>query len=317
MKKLNLLWLVLPILILSACDTNQYKDQMHAAPTNQEEIDQNAIINYLVANKVSAERTESGIYYTISNEGEGKNPVAEDIVKVHYKGTLLDSAGTTFDSSYERNEPAVFPLNRVIPGWSEGIPLFKEGGKGTLYIPSGLAYAANPPQGSEIKPNDPLIFDVELLEVMNEESLAKYQEEQIQKQKEAAEKQVIVDEEIISTYVADNKIDAKRTPEGIYYTIEKAGSSKKPTLENKVTVHYTGTLLDGTVFDSSKGGEPVTFPLGGVVRGWQLGIPLFGKGGKGRIIVPSGLSYGPNPRPGGKIKANDVLIFDVELIDIQ
>lgn len=290
---------------------------MYEAPANQAEIDQNAIINYLMDNNIDAKRTESGIYYTVTQEGDGANPAKEDIVKVHYKGTLLDSANTVFDSSYDRDEPAVFPLNRVISGWSEGIPLFKEGGKGALYIPSGLAYGVKPPPGSGIKPNDPLLFEVELLEIMNEESLAKYQEEQIQKQKEVAEKQAVVDEEIISKYVADNKIDAKKTPEGIYYIIEKSGSSKKPTLENQVTVHYTGTLLDGTVFDSSEGGEPVTFPLGGVVKGWQLGIPLFGKGGKGRIIVPSGLAYGPNPRPGGKIKPNDVLIFDVELIDIK
>jgi FKBP-type peptidyl-prolyl cis-trans isomerase FkpA len=174
MKKLNLLWLVLPILILSACDTNQYKDQMHEAPTSQEDIDQNAIINYLIANKIDAKRTESGIYYTITKEGEGQNPVAEDVVNVHYKGMLLDT--TVFDSSYDRGEPVEFPLKDVIPGWTEGITLLKEGGSGTLYIPSGLAYGPNPRPGGKIKPNDPLIFDVELLSISSKAEYTASQE---------------------------------------------------------------------------------------------------------------------------------------------
>lgn len=106
--------------------------------------------------------TESGLQYKVLKEGTGKSPNAKDTVKVHYHGTLLN--GTVFDSSVERGEPIEFPLNRVIPGWTEGLQLMKEGGKSILYIPSELAYGARG-QGETIGPNQTLIFEVELLEV--------------------------------------------------------------------------------------------------------------------------------------------------------
>jgi len=95
--------------------------------------------------------------------GAGKSPKATDTVKVHYHGTLIDK--TVFDSSVERGEPHTFPVNRVIPGWTEALQLMKEGDKWQLVIPSKLAYAEQPPPGSKIAPNSVLIFDVELLSI--------------------------------------------------------------------------------------------------------------------------------------------------------
>lgn len=105
--------------------------------------------------------TESGLQYKIDKEGEGIAPTDKDTVVVNYVGTLLD--GTKFDSSYDRNEPAEFPLNRVIKGWSEGIKFMKEGGKATLYIPSALGYGERGTQG--IPGNSILVFEVELIKV--------------------------------------------------------------------------------------------------------------------------------------------------------
>lgn len=106
--------------------------------------------------------TASGLQYIVEKEGEGAQPTATDDVTVHYTGRLLD--GTVFDSSVNRGEPATFPLNRVIPGWTEGVQLMKEGAKYTFFIPSELAYG---PQGVEgvIPPHSTLIFEVELIKV--------------------------------------------------------------------------------------------------------------------------------------------------------
>lgn len=120
---------------------------------------------FLEENKKNADvkETASGLQYVIEKEGEGAQPSAEDEVTVHYTGKLLD--GTVFDSSVNRGEPATFPLNRVIPGWTEGVQLMKEGAKYTFFIPSDLAYG---PQGvpGAIPPHSTLIFEVELIKVV-------------------------------------------------------------------------------------------------------------------------------------------------------
>ncbi len=108
-------------------------------------------------------RTGTGLYYEVTREGEGDYPAATDNVKVHYEGTRID--GTVFDSSYSRNSPASFPLNRVIAGWTEGLQLVRPGGEIMLYIPSNLAYG-NQAAGGVIKPGDTLVFKVELLEIV-------------------------------------------------------------------------------------------------------------------------------------------------------
>lgn len=112
-------------------------------------------------------KTESGIVITPMKAGTGSTPKATDTVKVHYHGTLTD--GTVFDSSVKRGEPATFPLNQVIPCWTEGVQQIKVGGKSRLVCPSNLAYGERgmPPV---IKPGSTLVFEVELLEVVAKES---------------------------------------------------------------------------------------------------------------------------------------------------
>lgn len=122
---------------------------------------------FLAANKSKpgVKTTASGLQYTVITEGTGAMPKANSQVKVHYRGTLIDGK-TEFDSSYARNEPATFALNQVIGGWTEGLQLMKAGSKYKFFIPSALAYGEQG-QGQLIGPNSVLIFDVELLEVLN------------------------------------------------------------------------------------------------------------------------------------------------------
>ncbi|MDO6392286.1 FKBP-type peptidyl-prolyl cis-trans isomerase [Pontibacter sp. BT731] len=113
-------------------------------------------------NKEGIKTLPSGLQYQVLEEGTGKSPAATDKVTTHYHGTLID--GTVFDSSYERGQPATFPVNGVIAGWTEALQLMKEGAKWRLFIPSDLAYGAQG-AGDTIGPNTTLIFDVELISV--------------------------------------------------------------------------------------------------------------------------------------------------------
>jgi FKBP-type peptidyl-prolyl cis-trans isomerase len=110
--------------------------------------------------------TDSGIQYQVLTAAEGPKPKATDMVKVHYKGTTID--GKTFDSSYDRGQPAEFGLNQVIPGWTEGVQLMSVGSKYKFVIPSNLAYGEQG-AGASIGPGETLVFEVELLEILNTE----------------------------------------------------------------------------------------------------------------------------------------------------
>ncbi len=114
------------------------------------------------AKKKGVTTTKSGLQYEVIEKGKGKTPGANDKVTVHYRGTLID--GTEFDSSYQRGNPATFPVSGVIPGWTEALQLMKEGAKYKLVIPSELAYGERG-AGQVIGPNAPLVFDVELIKV--------------------------------------------------------------------------------------------------------------------------------------------------------
>lgn len=105
--------------------------------------------------------TDSGLQYRVIEEGDGPRPTASDRVRVHYEGSLLSDE--VFDSSYQRGEPITFPLNQVIPGWTEGVQLMSVGSKYQFFIPSELAYGNTPPPNSIIPPGAVLIFEVELL----------------------------------------------------------------------------------------------------------------------------------------------------------
>lgn len=131
---------------------------------------------------------------------------------------------------------------------------------------------------------------------------------------EEAKVQLAKDEEIIKKFITDNNIQALRHESGVYYQIIKPGTGNITYTGNtRVTVNYVGKFLSGTGFDQSA--APVSFNLGGVIVGWQIGVPLIQKGGKIRLIIPSGYAYGVNARQG--IPANSILDFDIELIDVQ
>lgn len=248
-----------------------------AAPKTPEDV---------AAPPADAQKTKGGVFYKMLAEGTGtEKPRSWDRVKVHYTGWTTD--GKMFDSSVSRGKPAQFELNRVIPGWMEGIPTMTIGQKSRMWIPEDLAYKGKPgPQGM-------LVFDVELLEV--EKLPEPPPPPKTPKDVAAAPKK------------------ATTTESGLAYKVLKKGKGKeKPTADSTVTVHYSGWTTDGKMFDSSiTRGKPATFPLGRVIKGWTEGLQLMVVGEKTRFWIPKELAY--NDRPG---KPAGMLVFDVELIEI-
>jgi peptidylprolyl isomerase len=234
--------------------------------------------------------TDSGLQYFIEKEGEGKLPEAGNVVQVHYKGMLAD--GTVFDSSYERDEPIVFPLGKgaVIPGWEEGIELLPIGSKAKLVIPSELGYGEMG-AGGVIPPNAKLYFEVELVDILpgSPESPEKVAE-------------------------ADYHV----TDSGLKYYDLAEGKGITPEKGQLVKVHYTGWLEDGTKFDSTLDwGQPQVFPVGDgmVIPGWDEGISTMKVGGKRQLVIPAELAFG-EAGAGGLIPPDATLIFEVELLDV-
>lgn len=127
------------------------------------------------------------------------------------------------------------------------------------------------------------------------------------------EEQLQEDLRIIKQYLTDNNLTADSTASGLHYFITSEGAGGHPNLQSTVTVKYKGYLTDGTVFDQTTGNETIKFLLSDLILGWQEGIPLLKKGGKGTFLLPSALGYGPGGS--GSIPPNTVLIFDIELVD--
>ena len=247
----------------------------------------------VAAPPANAERSESGLAWTVLEKGTGdKNPGVADIVTVNYTGWT--TSGRMFDSSVKRGKPAEFPLNRVIKGWTEGVQMMVAGEKRRFWIPGNLAYGeapANDPHALVGPPRGTLVFDVELISF-----------------KEAPKPPDTPKD------VAKIPKNAKKTKSGLGSRVLKKGTGKvHPSATSRVTVHYTGWTTDGKMFDSSVvRGTPATFGLNQVIPGWTEGLQLMVVGEERRIWIPEQLAYAGRPgRPQG------MLVFDVELIEIQ
>ena len=214
--------------------------------------------------------TASGLKYVDLVVGTGAVPNPTDFVTINYTGTLGD--GTVFDASRLHGSPIEFPLDQVIPGFSEGVGSMKIGGVRKLVIPPELAYGSQ--ANGPIPANSTLTFIVELISA-----------------KPAP--QVKIEDLVVGTGAE-----------------AKTGST--------ITVNYTGTLENGTVFDASYGKQPFVFPLGAgqVIPGWDKGLVGMKVGGQRLLTIPPELGYGAQGYR-STIPPNATLIFQVELLDVK
>jgi peptidylprolyl isomerase len=239
----------------------------------------------------NAKKTPSGLASRVLVKGKGaSHPGPYDQVTVDYTGWTTD--GKMFDSSVTRGVPAKFPLDQVIKGWTEGLQLMVKGEKRRFWIPADLAYGEHPTRPGA--PSGMLVFDVKLIDFVSMPEPPRVPEDV-----EAPPK------------------DAKKTASGLAYKILKHGKGKEhPKAESTVEVHYSGWTPDGKMFDSSvTRGQPTSFPLDGVIKGWTEGVQLMVVGDKARFWIPGNLAYGDKPtRPGAPAGP---LVFDIELLSIK
>ncbi len=234
----------------------------------------------VAAPPADATKTSSGLATKVIKPGTGKDhPAQDDVVTIDYTGWTTD--GKMFDSSIARGAPASFPVNRVIPGFGEGMPLMVTGETRRLWIPEELAY-----KGQEGKPKGMLVFDVTLLDIPT----------------------------LAPADVKEPPKGAKWSRTGLAYKSLRPGTGKRhPKPSDRVTVNYTGWTTDGKRFDSSlTRGQPATFPLDKVIAGWTEGLQLMVEGQKMRFWIPEELAY-----KGQAGKPKGMLVFDVELLSIQ
>lgn len=250
---------------------------------------------------------ESGLQYLDDSLGTGREAKAGDLVSIHFNGWMVpkDTAGELFSDwsideskkmlslgdSKMRNQPIKFVLNTgsFIKGTDEGIVGMKAGGVRTMIIPSKLAYGEA--GVGFVPPNTDLKVVVELLEVK--------------------------DKGVAKMWEVDSTL-FKATASGLKYAVISQGEGPAVEAGKVVTVHYSGYLQDGTLFDSSvERDEPIQFVVGQgqVIPGWDEGMQLLKKGDKARFIIPPKLGYGEMQLE--KIPANSTLVFDTEIVDVK
>ncbi|MFD2255097.1 FKBP-type peptidyl-prolyl cis-trans isomerase [Luteolibacter algae] len=234
-----------------------------------------------------AQKTDSGLASKVLTKGTGnEKPAAADEVTVHYSGWTTD--GKLFDSSVKRGQPATFPLNGVIKGWTEGLQLMTVGEKRRFWIPADLAYGENPGGG---RPGGLLVFDVELLDI---KAAPKPPED-----------------------VAEVPAEAKKTESGLAYRILKSGEGdSKPAAHDIAEMHFSMWSKDGQLLESSQShGRPLNAPINTLpFEGLQEALTLMTPGEQSRFWIPQALTFGENIPPGAP---EGHLVFDIELISFK
>ncbi len=246
--------------------------------------------DYIRDNDITVPPTSSGMYFIDSLTGSGLAPVTGDSLWVHFTGSFLDEI--VFQSTLE-GPPFIFQIGvgSVLDGFDEGVSYMKRGGKARFIVPSWLAYGSN---GYYTIPGfTTLIYDVHLVDDANFDN-----------------------PEDLAAFLDSNQISTQPTESGLYYIETLAGTGEEPLHLSEVSVHYTGMLLDSTIFDTSIGKDPITFTLGAgqVIDGWDEGIAMMKKGGKATLIIPHTLGYGVIGS-GTKVPPKAYLVFDVELLN--
>ena len=273
----------------------------------------------------SEKTSASGVKYQIHKDEKGENVKSGDLMSV--KMRIYNGKDSLIDDGFSHPAPTSIVLgDGIFKGViEEGFKNLSKGDSATIQVPADSIFKSDVqgqrppffPKGSYIK------FLVKLVDVTPKAKFIQervaYAEEQLQKvlTMPKVKAQLAKDSIEIAKYLTANKIVAKQLPSKIYIAVQTEGTGAQVKAGETATLHYTGTLLDGTVFDSSvKRGTPFKFAvgMGQVIPGWDIALQQVKVGTKAKIIIPSTLAYGENGA-GEAIKPNQVLVFDIEVLD--
>jgi len=272
-----------------------------------------ALLLFISCSKNELKETPNGFKYTIVKTGDGIHPKTDEFIVFDYY--LKDSNDSTWDSSFDVGIRGAIQIEDSAAVANENgiLQMFRSLSKGdsvaiNLSVLEFFSKGVNAPPPHGVDTTMDISYSLRVTDIMGLEDFKEYQAAALEKKNEM---QIEKDASAITKYLSDNNISAQQDTSGLRYVIHTNKGGSKPTVENCVEVKYRGKFLkDGTVFDES---ENLSFPLNGVIPGWQLGIPLMGIGDSATFYIPSGLAYGPRGYP-GFIPPDAILIFDVELL---
>jgi FKBP-type peptidyl-prolyl cis-trans isomerase len=302
----------------------QSKEQVDAerkaqnAVKEQEELAR--LQQYVTQNNIKVTPSSTGIYYMETRKGTGKSPEKDQYVSAHFTVYLLGNSEKLF-STLDRGEPVDFKFGSPFEnaGFQEVIGMMKEGGKANAIVPSAMAFGERG-AGDIVPPFSSLYYEVELVDILSQQEFDKKQADIAAKKQAETARLAKEEDALIQKYIKDNNIVPTTVlPNGLIYVETLKGTGDSPLDGKKVKVHYTGKLLDGTMFDTSlDDNQPLEFAVGrrAVIEGWDAGIPLMKAGGKATLIIPSKLGY-KERGSGNVIPPNATLVFDVELVEVE
>ncbi|MEX2513972.1 MAG: FKBP-type peptidyl-prolyl cis-trans isomerase [Cyclobacteriaceae bacterium] len=279
--------------------------------------------------------TSDGIEYKYINEGNDKTKDGDFVL---YQFIAKTSSDSVFISSYDQPIPPYLQHSDTAETRTGIDEIFLNLNNGDSIEINATAEQIFTAQGVPpfLKNDDRVTINIGVINVVEEEIFEDYFNDLVaeQQKKQAAEAETKLEDDIktIENYISENNLEADRTESGLFYVIEEEGDGEKVEQGNKISVNYTGYVMDGTVFDTSleskakesntyneeRPYEPFTFAVGQgmVIPGWDEGLQLLKNGSKAKFLIPSTLAYGPSQR-GEVIKPNSILIFDVEVTDVQ
>lgn len=268
---------------------------------------------FIADNKITVAPQPSGLYYIEEVAGKGIKIDSGCQVIYNVKISMIDGKQVFGQDSMK----FVYGKRQDMSGFLEGIKMMKKGGQARLILPSQLAFGERGYR--EIPPYTSIIYDVKVLDVKSKAEYEKAQAAEKKKKEEKKAQAKKAESGLLQKYLKENKITVKPTTSGLYYIEKVKGTGPQIHEGSKVSVQYTGTLLNGKKFDSSRdrGGKPFELEVGkgNVIKGWDEGLLHMSKGGRAILICPSSIAYGEQEM--GSIPPYSTLVFDVEVVDVK